>query len=170
MAQYDSAPRTRCGASLFQMCSLESSTGGGGACSDVKHPTSQVPRTRGPRCFWIWEQPLPRELQCALTADMATECSLSSGPAQQGLCTTVELPLSRPHVCRLPLPTAYDKLVWLLVSDTLPALEFLCHTEDRAGGEGAVPAASGSDSCIPEPTVQLLRCGRAVFHTCLGQT
>lgn len=100
-----------------------------------------------------WEQPLSRKLQCALTADTATECSLSSGLAQHWLCTTVELFLqSRPHVSRLPLPTDYNELMWLLVTDTLMALEFLCRTEDRAGGEEAVPAASGSDSCIPEPT------------------
>lgn len=35
--------------SLFQMCSLESSTGAGH--TDVKHPTSRVPRMRGP-CYF----------------------------------------------------------------------------------------------------------------------
>lgn len=48
--------------------------------------------------------------------------------------------------------------------------------EDRAGRENAIPTASGSDSCIPEPTVHLLRCSLAghgwplLFRTGLGQT
>lgn len=29
--------------------------------------------------------------------------------------------------------------------------------EDRAGRENAIPTASGSDLCIPEPAVHLLR-------------
>ena len=78
-------------------------------------------------------------------------------------CT--ELPLSRPHACQLPPPTAYIKLPWFLATDRLPVWSVgnrrYVALEDRAGGEDAVPAASGSDSCIPEPAVLLLRPRRA---------